>query len=104
MELLLVESYRPMARILRTGLEEEGIAVRMTDDPDKAKDLLGSGTYDVILLDLTDEKELAVLRNWRQAQITTPVLTLSIPGGRIEKLKDLGLGPGSWLSKPFGFD
>jgi two-component system, OmpR family, response regulator len=104
MELLLVERYRPLARILRMGLEEEGFAVNTVEDPDTARDFLASMSCQVILLDLPAEQELAVLRKWRTAKINTPVLFLSNPGSLIEKLNDLGLGPGTSLRKPFGFD
>ena len=104
MELLVVENHRLFARILRTSLEEEGFAVRIVDDPAKAKVLLAAETYDVVLLDLLPQNELPVLRDWRQARIDTPVLFLSNPGSSMEHLNDLGLGPGASLIKPFRFD
>jgi two-component system OmpR family response regulator len=104
MELLVVENHRLFARILRTSLEEEGFAVRIVDDPAKAKALLAAETYDVVLLDLLPQNESAVLRDWRQARINTPVLFLSSPASSMEHLNDLGLGPGASLSKPFHFE
>jgi DNA-binding response OmpR family regulator len=104
MELLVVENHRLFARILRTSLEEEGFTVHIADDPEQAKDLLCTETYDVVLVDLLPHKEMAVLQDWRQAGIRAPVLFLSAPGSRMEHVNDLGLGPVASLCKPFPFD
>jgi DNA-binding response OmpR family regulator len=104
LDLLLVASHPTMARSLRTGLEEEGFAVHSVDNPDKAQDLLRSRAFTVIIVDIPADKDHAVLQNWRQAHITTPVLILSTPGSSLEKLNAHGLGPGAFLAKPFGFD
>jgi DNA-binding response OmpR family regulator len=103
MKLLLFESYGPLARSLRNGLEEEDFAVTLADDLRHATRLLESESFDVILLDLPRQIELALLRNWRGQRICTPVVFLSVPGSRADSFNDLGLGPAALVTKPFRF-
>jgi DNA-binding response OmpR family regulator len=104
MKLLLVESYRPLARGLQRGLEEEGFAITLADDLRHATRLLKSQSYDVMLLDIPRQIEFALLRYWRRAGIPTPVLFFSVPGSRADQFNDLGLGPAALITKPFRFD
>ena len=104
MELLLVEANRSLARSLKTGLGEEGFTVHSLDDPERALALLRSRQFAAIIVDVAPGREAAMLENWRQAQITTPVLVLSTPGSSLESLNERGLGPGAFLAKPFSFD
>jgi DNA-binding response OmpR family regulator len=104
MDLLLVEAHGPLARHLGSGLEEEGFAVHFLKDPDKAQDLLRSRKMAVVILDIALDRGQTVLQNWRRAGIVEPVLVLSAPGSPLEKVNELGLGPGAFLAKPFGFD
>ena len=104
MKLLLVESYDPLARGLQRGLEEEGCAVTRADDLRHATCLLLSPCHDVVLLDMPSQIELALLRHWRRAGISTPVLFLSVPGSGADTFNDLGLGPAALITKPFRFD
>lgn len=104
MELLLVEANRPLARSLKIGLGEEGFTVHALDDPDRALALLRSRQFAAIIVDIAPGQDAAVLQNWRQARITTPVLVLSTPGSPLELLNERGLGPGTFLAKPFSFE
>ena len=104
MKLLLVESYRPLARGLQRGLEEEGFAVTRADDVRHAMRILESQCPDVVLLDIPRQIEFALLQYWRRAGISTPVLFFSVPGCRADQFNDLGLGPAALITKPFRFD
>lgn len=104
MKLLLVESYRPLARGLQRGLEEEGFAVTLADDVRHAMCMLNSQCHGVVLLDIPRQIELALLQHWRRAGISTPVLFFSVPGSRADQFNDLGLGPAALITKPFRFD
>jgi two-component system OmpR family response regulator len=104
MKLLLVESYGPLARGLRRGLEEEGFNVTLAEDLRHAGRLLESQSHDVILLDIPRQVEFALLQYWRRAGISTPVLFFCVPGSRADQFNDLGLGPTALITKPFRFD
>ena len=51
MRLLLVEPHCLLARALKMGMDEEGIAVEVVGDQQTADERLRECTYDVILLD-----------------------------------------------------
>jgi DNA-binding response OmpR family regulator len=104
MKLLLVESYRPLARGLQRGLEEEGFAVTLADDVRHATRLLKSQSHEVVLLDIPRQIEFALLQYWRRAGIPTPVLFFSVPGSCADQFNELGLGPAALITKPFRFD
>jgi len=103
-DLLLVESHRSLARSLRTGLEEEGFGVHAVFDADKTPALLSCRKYAAIIVDIPTDTDGQMIHRWRQSGITTPVLILSTPGSPLENFNELGLGPGAFLAKPFGFD
>jgi two-component system, OmpR family, response regulator TctD len=104
MQILLVETNRPLARSLQTGLAEEGFSVQALHDPQGALDLLRSQPFAVVIVDIPPGRETGLLQSWRQARISTPVLVLSSPGSSLEKFHENGLGPGAFLAKPFSFD
>jgi DNA-binding response OmpR family regulator len=104
MELLLVEANGPLARSLRTGLEEEGFSVHAVRDLHEAQVVLSCRQFAAIIVDISPNQAEAVLQTWRRAAITAPVLVLSAPGCPLENLNGVGLGPGAFLAKPFGFD
>jgi len=60
-------------------------------------------TYDVVLLDLGLPKldGLSVLRRWREAGLTFPVLVLTARGSWYEKVQGIDAGADDYLSKPF---
>jgi two-component system, OmpR family, response regulator len=104
MKILLVESYGPLARGLRRGLEEEGFAVTLADDVRHATRMLKSQCHDVVLLDIPRQIEFPLLQYWRRAGISTPVLFFFVPGSRADQFNDMGLGPAALITKPFRFD
>lgn len=62
-----------------------------------------SGTYDAIVLDigLPVLSGLAVLRRWRAAGRTMPVLVLSARGTWSERVEGLNAGADDYMGKPF---
>src|SRR6516165_10007986 len=103
MELLLVEAYAPLARVLRMGLTEEGFVVTTANGLDKARDLLNARKFDVVLLDPPAPMGQGALQEWRRARITTPVLLLTPPGRHLANGQEAE-GPVAFLAKPFRFD
>lgn len=104
MKILLVESYGPLARGLRRGLEEEGFAVTLADDVRQAMRMLQTQCHDVVLLDIPRQIHFALLQYWRRAGISIPVLFFFVPGSCADEFNDLGLGPAALIPKPFQFD
>jgi two-component system, OmpR family, response regulator len=52
MRVLLVEDYKPLVRLLRLGLEEEGFAVDVASDGAEGDFKAHIAEYDVIILDI----------------------------------------------------
>jgi DNA-binding response OmpR family regulator len=103
MRVLLVEDHKPISRMLKRGLEEEGFAVDVADDGEEGDFKARSAQYDVIVLDLMLPKidGLTLLQNWRRDGIQTHVLVLTARGGLDDKVKGLDLGADDYLTKPF---
>ncbi len=106
MRLLVVEDEPKMARMLQRGLSEEGhqvdVCVRGLEAAQQARAL----TYDVIVLDwgLPDIDGVSLLRQLRDAGLTTPVLLLTARGTTGEKVTGLRAGADDYLVKPFDFE
>jgi DNA-binding response OmpR family regulator len=105
-KLLLVEDEAPMARLLQRGLVEEGHQVDVCARGEDALTQANQVTYDVILLDwsLPDLDGVSVLRKWREAGLSTPVLMLTARGSTGEKVTGLRAGADDYLVKPFDFE
>ena len=106
MKLLLVEDERMMVDLLRQGLTEEGHQIEVCTNGRAALSLEGPEDYDVITLDwsLPDMDGVALLRQWREAGVRTPVLMLTARGTTLEKVTGLRAGADDYLVKPFDFN
>ncbi len=78
MRLLLVEDDAELSASLRRGLSDAGFAVDVEGDGEAAEFLGATESYDLVVLDLGLPKlsGLAVLKCWRAAGHTMPVLVL----------------------------
>jgi DNA-binding response OmpR family regulator len=92
-----------LARAIRRGLEEEGMTLRIAQDLAQAGRLAEAQPFDVIVLDVPVQIEVATLQHWRRCDIDAPVLFLTLPGSRPDRFGQLGLGPASAVTKPFHF-
>lgn len=103
MRLLLVEDEAELAASLRKKLGEAGYVVDVTADGIEAEYLGREVEYDVIILDLglPGRSGLDVLQNWRQAELTTPVLILTARDSWQDKVTGLQAGGDDYLAKPF---
>ncbi len=105
MRVLLIESYAPVVRALRLGLEEEGFVLDVARDRAEGNRKAWTLSYDVVILDMMiREGGMDLLRKWRQAGLTTHVLALTAPGNVQEKIKTLDGGADDCLPKPFAFE
>jgi two-component system OmpR family response regulator len=101
--ILVVEDEPRLAQHLAARLADAGYAVDCAGDGERA-DLLGqTETYDAIVLDLGLPKVdgLTVLKRWRTAGVTTPVLILTARDSWHEKVRGIDGGADDYVAKPF---
>jgi len=79
---------------------------RLAADGDDAELLATTNDYDVILLDilLPRKNGLAVCRELRARNVTTPILMLTAKDSVEDKVVGLNTGADDYLTKPFAFD
>ncbi len=106
MRLLVVEDEARIASFIRRGLEEERHAVDVAPDGDDAVYLATTNDYDVILLDvlLPRKNGLAVCRELRARNVSTPILMLTAKDSVEDRVAGLRIGADDYLTKPFAFD
>ncbi len=103
MRALIVEDEARLSEQLSTALREAGYAVDCVADGERADFLGQTEEYDVIVLDLGLPRVdgLTVLRRWRDAGMTVPVMVLTARGSWSEKVQGIDAGADDYLSKPF---
>ena len=103
MRVLVAEDESSLAKQLIAALRRAGYAVDHAADGERA-DLLGHDeNYDAVVLDLGLPKVdgLTLLRRWREAGQTMPVLVLTARGSWHEKVLGIDTGADDYMSKPF---
>jgi len=105
MRILLVEDDRKVASFIRRGLTEEGYAVDVIHDGENGLAMGLDRLHDIIVLDvmLPQKPGFQVLRELRQAKVTTPVLLLTARDAVEDKVQGLDAGADDYLTKPFAF-
>ncbi|HRZ23304.1 MAG TPA: response regulator transcription factor [Candidatus Contendobacter sp.] len=103
MRLLLVEDDALLNSRLRSDLERAGFAVDVAKNGVDAEFMGESEPYDVVILDLglPDRSGLDVLRHWRAAGNSVPVLILTARDAWHEKVDGFKAGADDYLGKPF---
>lgn len=103
MRLLLVEDDPTLRTQLHTGLTEAGYAVDEADNGRDAQHLGETGDFDAVVLDLglPIVDGLSVLKRWRAAGRTMPVLILTARDSWHEKVAGIDAGADDYLAKPF---
>jgi DNA-binding response OmpR family regulator len=103
MRLLLVEDNVPLADELLVSLGRAGYAVDWLADGRDARYHAPSEPCDLIILDLglPGMPGLDLLREWRAAGLSTPVLILTARSSWAERIEGLKAGADDYLSKPF---
>jgi two-component system, OmpR family, response regulator len=103
MRVLVAEDETLLAKQLIAALGRAGYAVDHAADGERA-DLLGHDErYDAVVLDLGLPKVdgLTLLRRWREAGQSMPVLVLTARGSWHEKVQGIDGGADDYMSKPF---
>src|SRR3954452_19267838 len=103
MRVLVVEDEAVLSRQLAGALADAGYAVDCAADGERADFLGQTEQYDAAILDLGLPKTdgLTVLRRWREAGISVPVLVLTARGSWHEKVQGIDGGADDYVSKPF---
>ena len=103
MRLLLVEDDPNLRAQLRSLLGEAGYAVDEADNGRDAQHLGETEPFDAVVLDLglPQLDGLSVLRRWREAGHTVPVLILTARDSWHEKVAGIDAGADDYLAKPF---
>lgn len=105
MRVLLVEDEERLARLVRDGLEDEGLTVDVEHDGEAGLWRGREGSYDAIVLDimLPGLNGYEVCRELRAAEIWTPVIMLTAKDGEFDEAEALDIGADDFLRKPFSF-
>src|ERR1700742_3367277 len=103
MRVLLVEDDSSTAKAIELSLASEGIICDTTQLGEEGLEIGKLYDYDIIILDLMlpDIDGYEVLRRFRAARVTTPILILSGLSGPDQEIKGLGYGADDYLTKPF---
>lgn len=103
MRALLVEDDPHVGADVEAALVANGFVVDRTQDGKQAWFLGDTEDYDVCVLDLglPNLDGLSVLRRWRGADRTFPVLILSARSDWAEKVEGIESGADDYLAKPF---
>jgi two-component system, OmpR family, copper resistance phosphate regulon response regulator CusR len=104
--ILLIEDENEIADFVVRGLREEGFSVERAVDGDEGWHYLNNGAWDVIVLDwwLPGCDGLQLLKRYRGAGSTTPVLFLTARDAVSDRVRGLDAGADDYLCKPFAFD
>lgn len=103
MRILLVEDDPDLGPAIARALRQENFAVDLVGDGIDAGHLGDTEHYDAAVLDLglPGKDGFAVLREWREAGRTLPVLVLTARDGWSDKVAGFKAGADDYLTKPF---
>jgi len=102
---LVVEDEAKLARLLRQGLRQEGMAVDVASTGEEAVMQATATQYDVILLDvmLPGQNGFDVCRQLRANDVWSPTLMLTALDDIEDRVRGLDSGADDYLAKPFSF-
>jgi DNA-binding response OmpR family regulator len=105
MRILIVEDDEELADALIESLTDEGYAVDLAQSGERAHELVSVNAYDLVVLDrkIPPPNGLELLRLWREADLSTPVLLLTGDCDVHDRVEGLDLGADDFLGKPFAF-
>lgn len=103
MRVLVAEDEAVLAEQVAAALTGAGYAVDIATDGDQADFFGQTERYDAVVLDLGLPRAdgLTVLRRWREAGLSMPVLILTARASWSEKVQGIDSGADDYLGKPF---
>jgi two-component system copper resistance phosphate regulon response regulator CusR len=105
MRVLIVEDEKKVAQFLKKGFLAESFSVDIAADGEQGSFLGRTESYDAIILDVMLPKKngIDVLKEIRQARVTTPILMLTVKSDLEDRVEGLNLGADDYIPKPFAF-
>jgi DNA-binding response OmpR family regulator len=103
MRILVVEDEKRISGDVGAALREAGYVCEFAADGEEAWFKGDTETYDLVVLDLglPQLDGLTVLKRWRSAGRTMPVLILTARGSWPERVEGIDAGADDYLPKPF---
>ena len=101
---LIVEDETPIRDGLVSLFSGQGFETTSAASGPEARDALGKGTFDIVVLDLMipPPTGLEVLAELRKKDDRTPVLVLTALGSEDDVVRGLEAGADDYITKPFG--
>ncbi|MCP5109585.1 MAG: response regulator transcription factor [bacterium] len=105
MRILVVDDDPDLCAVVKRGLEEHSYAVDAVGTGDDGVDYASTTPYDLIILDIMLPRKdgLAVCRELRAANNSTPILMLTAKDTVADRVRGLDTGADDYLVKPFAF-
>lgn len=103
MNILLAEDDEVLSDGISKALEQRGYAVDVVDNGVSAKQVIGSKSYELLILDLGLPKldGLDVLQEARGRSSSLPILIVTARDSLNDRVRGLDLGADDYLTKPF---
>lgn len=103
MHVLVVEDDVRLAEALARILQDNGYATDVVHDGEAGVQYGGTGTYDVIILDVMLPKAdgFTVAQRLRRAHVSTPILLLTARDAISDKICGYDSGADDYMTKPF---
>ena len=103
MRVLIVDDEPAISEHLTRALSQAGYAVDVAADGEQADFAVRTESYDAVLLDLGLPRidGLTLLRGWREAGLSVPVLVLTARGSWHETVDGIDSGADDYVAKPF---
>jgi heavy metal response regulator len=105
MRILIIEDEKKVYQFLKKGFQSEAYSVDIATDGERGSFLARTEPYDAIILDIMLPKKdgIEVLKEIREAHVSSPVLILSARNEVGDRVQGLNLGADDYLPKPFSF-
>lgn len=106
MQILIIEDDKDLAQLTKLALEKENFTVDVCPDGAEGLYYMQENLYDLVILDrmLPSMNGTQILKEARQAHISTPVIFLTALGELEDKVTGLNYGADDYMVKPFAFE
>ncbi|MET9833239.1 response regulator transcription factor [Streptomyces sp. NPDC006385] len=104
--ILIVEDEERIASFVEKGLRSNGFTTTAVTDGDIGYEYALTGGFDLVILDinLPGRDGFTILRELREARVTTPVIVLTARDSVRDAVAGLEGGADDWMTKPFRFE